>query len=175
MPPPDREPRLWLAATAALVVAAGAAFWVPGYASANGHFPVPLDDTYIHFGFARSAALGHPFEWIPGNGYSSGGTSLTYPLALAPGYLLGLRGERLAWFAAFVACASIVDFARSVRALILSAGPAPRWIAWVVPVLLLAVPLLDWSLFSGMETAFFGAVLGHALHAARAAERATPL
>src|SRR5580700_1436265 len=146
MSPPDREPRRWLPAAIALLAAAGAAFWVPGLPRTLPHLPVPLDDVYIHFGFARAAALGHPFEWIPGNGYSSGGTSLTYPLALAPGYLLGLRGERLAWFAAFVACASIVDLARSVRALILSAGPAPRWIAWVVPVLLLAVPLLDWSL-----------------------------
>ena len=77
MPRSDREPRLWLAATILLVAAAGAAFWIPGAARAGGHVPVPLDDVYIHFGFARSAALGHPFAWIPGNGYSSGGTSLT--------------------------------------------------------------------------------------------------
>jgi hypothetical protein len=168
MPPSDRESRHWLAATIALVTAAGAAFWVPGLLRARGHFPVPLDDVFIHFGFARSAALGHPFAWIPENGYSSGGTSLTYPLALAPGWLLGFRGGRLAVFAAFVACASIVDLARSLRAL------APRWVAWAFPALLLAVPLLDWSLFSGMEVAFFGAVLGRALLATHRAAVAPP-
>jgi hypothetical protein len=167
-PPAGREPRLWLLATTLIVAAAGAAFWIPGLRRSAPHFPVPLDDVYIHFGFARSAALGHPFAWIPENGYSSGGTSLTYPLALAPGWILGLRGARLAIFAALVACASLVDLARSLRAL------GPRWIAWALPLLLVSVPLLDWSLFSGMETAFFGAVLGRALRAVRDAERADP-
>jgi hypothetical protein len=173
--PGAREPHAWLATTIALVVAAGAAFWGPGYQRAHGHFPVPLDDVYIHFGFARSAALGHPFAWIPENGYSSGGTSLTYPLVLAPGWLLGFRGERLAVFAAIVACASLVDFARSLRALALRGrGPERPWITWAFPALVLAVPLLDWSLFSGMETALLGAVLGRALVAVRDAEEAPP-
>ncbi len=172
--PPDREARRWLAATIALVVAAGAAFWGPGLLRTYPHFPVPLDDVYIHFGFARSAALGHPFAWIPGNGYSSGGTSLTYPLALAPGWLVGFRGERLAVFAAILACGAIVDLLRSLRALLSLRALAPRWIAWTFPVLLLSVPLLDWSLFSGMETAFFGAVLGRALLAAHRAVAAPP-
>src|SRR5512141_560298 len=87
---------LWLASTVLLVAAVGAAFYIPALHRTGGHFPVPLDDVYSHFGFARSAALGRPCQWIPGNGYSSGGTSLTYPLLLAPGYLLGLRGENLA-------------------------------------------------------------------------------
>ena len=87
------EQRLWLATAIAVVAGACGAFWVPALARTHGHVPVPLDDVYIHFGFARSAALGHPFAWIPENGYSSGGTSLTYPLALAPGWLLGFRGE----------------------------------------------------------------------------------
>src|SRR5262245_65931444 len=103
------EERAWFCATAILVAGVGAAFWGPGLIRTGGRWPVPLDDVYIHFGFARSAALGHPCEWIPGNGYSSGGTSLTYPLALAPGYLLGMRGERLAVFAALLACACLVD------------------------------------------------------------------
>ena len=165
---PDPQRRPWLAAATLLVAAAGAAFWVPALKRAGGHLPVPLDDVYIHFGFARSAALGHPFAWIPGNGYSSGGTSLTYPLALAPGWLVGFRGEWLAVFAALVAVASIVDLARSLRAL------APARIAWAFPALLVAVPLLDWSLFSGMETAFLGAMMGRALVAAHDATRAAP-
>jgi hypothetical protein len=170
MIPPHRESRLWLAAAVLLVGGCGAAFWVPGFRRVGG-FPVPLDDVFIHFGFARAAALGSPFQWIPGNGYSSGGTSLTYPLALAPGWLLGFRGARLALFAALLACACLVDLARSLRRLL---APAPRWVAWAALPLPLAVPLLDWSLFSGMETALFAALLGRALVATRAAERAPP-
>lgn len=175
MPSPSTrlEPTLWIAAAGLLVVAVGAAFYVPALLRTGGRFPVPLDDVYIHFGFARSAALGHPFEWIPGNGYSSGGTSLTYPLALAPGYLLGFRGARLAIFAALLALASLVDLCRSLRAIL---SPwAPRWAPWAAPALILSVPLLDWSLFSGMETALFAALFGRALCALALAERAEPL
>ena len=168
------EHRLWLAAATLVALGAGLAFWIPGIQRTGGAFPVPLDDVYIHFGFARSAALGHPFAWIPENGYSSGGTSLTYPLVLAPGWLVGLRGARLAWLAAAIACASLVDLARSLRALIAPRRGASRVIAWALPLLVVAVPLLDWSLFSGMETALFAAVLGRALVAARAAEIAEP-
>lgn len=167
------EPTLWLVATVLLVFGAAAAFYVPGLMRTGGRWPVPLDDVYIHFGFARSAALGHPFEWIPGNGYSSGGTSLTYPLVLAPAYLLGLRGERLAPFASLLACACLVDLCRSLRALL--APFAPRWTIWAATALLLAVPLLDWSLFSGMETALFAALLGRALLATQAAVSSPPL
>lgn len=165
------EPRRWLAATIVLVGAVGAAFWIPGLFRTGFRFPVPLDDVFIHFGFARSAALGHPFEWIPGNGYSSGGTSLTYPLVLAPGWIVGFRGAHLAVFAGAVAWASVVDLARSLRSLV---AEAPRWVAWAAPAFLLALPVLDWSLFSGMETAFFALVLGRALVAVRACERANP-
>jgi hypothetical protein len=166
------EPTLFWIASALLVAGVGAAFYVPALLRTGGRFPVPLDDVYIHFGFARAAALGHPFEWIPGNGYSSGGTSLTYPLALAPGYLLGLRGERLSLFAALLAFAALLDLCRSLRAVVLPAFP--RWVAWAIPPLLLSVPLLDWSLFSGMETALFAALLGRSLRALAGAAVAPP-
>src|SRR5204862_8344947 len=126
---------LWHAAAIALVGGVAAAFWLPALRRTHGLWPAPLDDVYIHFGFARSAALGHPFEWIPGNGYSSGGTSLTYPLVLAPGWLLGLRGDRLGVFAALVACAALLDLCRSLAALL---GPRARWARWIVPPLVLA-------------------------------------
>ena len=154
--------KLWILAATLVVAGVSAAFWGAGIARTGGAFPVPLDDVYIHFGFARSAALGHPFAWIPGNGYSSGGTSVVYPLVLAPAWAVGFRGARLAIFAAVLAVACVVDLGRSIRAL-LAGGKTPGWIATVAPVLVVAVPLVDWSLFSGMETALFAAILGRAL------------
>lgn len=154
--------RAWILAATLVVAGLGAAFWGAGIARTGGAFPVPLDDVYIHFGFARSAALGHPFEWIPGNGYSSGGTSLVYPLVLAPAWAVGFRGARLAIFAALLAVGCVVDLGRSIRDLLARAG-VPGWIAALAPALVVAVPLVDWSLFSGMETALFAAILGRAL------------
>ncbi|WP_437489210.1 hypothetical protein WME75_10265 [Sorangium sp. So ce1014] len=169
---------LWHASAAIPVLGAAAAFYAPALARTRGVWPAPLDDVYIHFGFARAAALGHPLSWIPGNGYSSGGTSLTYPLALAPGYLLGFRGPWLGLFAALLACAALLDLCRSLRRLLEPrAGPgaaSSRWVAWVAPLFVVAVPLLDWSWFSGMEVALLGAVLGRALVAVRRVELAPP-
>ncbi|WP_437667360.1 hypothetical protein [Sorangium sp. So ce1182] len=175
--PPRTRLLLWHASAALPVLGAAAAFYGPALARTGGAWPAPLDDVYIHFGFARAAALGHPFSWIPGNGYSSGGTSLTYPLVLAPGYLLGFRGAWLGLFAALVACAALLDLCRSLRWLLEPRGPgaaSARWVGWLAPLFVVAVPLLDWSWFSGMEVALFGAVLGRALVAARRAELAPP-
>lgn len=158
-----------------VILTAAAAFYGPGLRATGGLWPAPLDDVYIHFAFARSAAMGHPFTWIPGNGYSSGGTSLVYPLLLAPGWLIGFRGAWLGLFAAAIACAALLDLSRSARGLV--DAPGARWVGWVgwiAPLFLVAVPLLDWSWFSGMEVALLGAVTGRALRAVRRCERAAP-
>src|SRR6185436_5918592 len=80
------EPLRFVVFAVFVTAALAAAFYVPALRR-TGPWPAPLDDVYIHFDFARSIAQGHPFEWIPGNGYSSGATSLVYPFVLAAGYL----------------------------------------------------------------------------------------
>ena len=90
-------------------MAAAALFWVPGLRACRGDFPVPLDDVFIHFDFARSLARGHPFEWIAGQGYSSGETSPLYAAILAIGWAVGFRGDGLACFAAAVTIASMAS------------------------------------------------------------------
>lgn len=123
----------------------------------NGDWSAPLDDVFIHFDFARSIARGHPFEWIAGNGYSSGGTSLTYPFALALGYIVGFRGLKLMAWAGVVACVSVL-------ALLLAARRAftelPGVAAYLTPFALLSTGVLCWTLFSGMEVALFLGVWG---------------
>jgi hypothetical protein len=120
----------------------------------------PLDDVFIHFDFARQAARGHPFEWSPGNGYSSGGTSLLYPLLLAPGFWFGFRDTRIMHFAAVLACVSVLAVLLGSRRLFRELPPATKYLA---PPALLGIGALDWSLFSGMEVAFFLAVWALAL------------
>ncbi len=156
-------------AAVVLVAAVAALFWVPSAAAARGFFPAPLDDVYIHFDFARSLGRGHPFEWIPGNGYSSGETSLLYAWVLAVGWLFGLRGKLLGVWAAVVAVLAVASYVRSVQAI---ARPCPSWLGWAIAVLSLSVGIVDWSLFSGMEVACFAAALGRSLLAlARARAR----
>ena len=149
-------------AALALAAACAAVFWVPSAPAARGWFPAPLDDVYIHFDFARSLARGHPFEWIPGNGYSSGETSPLYALVLALGWLVGFRGPRLGIWAAIIAILSVASFVRSAQSL---AKPCPRWLAGGIALLSLSIGIVDWSLFSGMEVALFAAALGQSLSA----------
>ncbi len=165
--PSKREYRFWNAFSLALVLGCAALFYIPALQKTAGLWPVPLDDVYIYFDFAKSTANGHPFEWIAGQGYSSGSTSVIYPLFLAIGYLIGFSGLKLGIFAAIFSCACVFDMCRSARALL---PGCPRFLAWLAPPILLSVPLLDWSFYSGMETALFAALLGRSLVALRQAE-----
>ena len=155
-------------AAAALAAAVGAVFWVPAATASRGFFPAPLDDVYIHFDFARSLAQGHPFEWLPGNGYSSGETSPLYAVVLALGWLVGFRGRLLGVWAAIVAVLAVASFVRSAQTL---ARPRSRWLAAGIALLVLSMGVVDWSLFSGMEVATFAAALGRALVASLARAR----
>jgi hypothetical protein len=149
-----------LLACATLPLLAGALFWVPALGSARGFFPVPLDDVYIHHAFARSFAQGHPFEWMPGNGYSSGETAPLYAVVLAAGWLIGFRGPWLGVFGAAVAVLALAVLVRAVHDLV---RPSAPWLAWGLAAVPFAVPLVDWTLFSGMEVALFAGALGGAL------------
>jgi len=136
----------------------------------GGEWSAPLDDVFIHFDYARAAAEGHPFEWFAGNGYSSGNTSLLYPFVLAAGYVVGFRGELLMKWAAIVAMTStfvVLWIARDlvVRALAPAKKDFARVTSYVVPPMFLALGALDWSLWSGMEVAFFLGVWAMALAA----------
>ena len=109
--------RAWRLWALALTIASAAAFLVPAAIRTAPLFPAPLDDTYIYFGHARSWALGHPFAWYPGNGYSSGATSVLYPLLLAPLWAVGFRASSLGLAAALLAVLYAFKLARSIAEL----------------------------------------------------------
>jgi hypothetical protein len=147
-----------LALVPAITVAA--AFWVPARHASRGWFPSPLDDVYIHFDFARALATGHPFEWIPGQGYSSGETAPLYAVILAFGHLVGFHGRWLGVWAAIVAVLCVASLVRSTARLV---GPLPWYSTALLAVVPLSFGVVDWALFSGMEVAPFAACLGAAL------------
>jgi hypothetical protein len=149
---------------AVLACAVAAIYWLPSVEVGRGWFPAPLDDVYIHFDFARSLGQGHPFEWIPGQGYSSGETSPLYAVLLSVGWLCGFRGRLLGIWAALLAIASVASLLLSIRRLVRPCPNSP-WLAWILALVPLSIGIVDWALFSGMEVAVFAAALGRALEA----------
>lgn len=128
----------------------------------GGEWSAPLDDVFIHFDHARSIARGHPFEWSEGNGFSSGNTSLSYPFALALGYWAGYRGPMLVVWAGIVACLSMWAMLLWAKRLFRDLAP---WAKYLAPLSVYSVGALCWSVFSGLEIAFFLGVWGAALAA----------
>jgi hypothetical protein len=141
----------------------------------GGEWSAPLDDVFIHFDYARATALGHPFEWTVGNGYSSGNTSLTYPFVLAIGWLVGFTGRSLMKWAAILAAVSVFGTLLAARRLFIE-GPRDDWgrlSSYLLPPVFLGIGALTWALWSGMEVAFFLATWAIALVAwLRVEERA---
>jgi hypothetical protein len=76
--------------TIALMAWALGAVW-----QAGGQLGAPLDDSYIHFQFARSFARFEPFVYSAGSPPVPGATSLLWPALLAPALLFGASDQVL--------------------------------------------------------------------------------
>jgi hypothetical protein len=157
---------LWTAAT---TLVSARSFYGYMLKQTGGEWSAPLDDVFIHFDYARATALGHPFEWTIGNGYSSGNTSLTYPFVLALGWLVGFTGRDLMKWAAVVAAVSVFGTILAARRLFIREtrdAPHDDWgklSSYLLPPVFLGIGALVWSLWSGMEVSFFLATWAIAL------------
>jgi hypothetical protein len=153
------EPALYVLWAATCTLSSGRMFYGYMLKQTGGEWSAPLDDVFIHFDYARATAEGHPFQWISGNGYSSGNTSLSYPFVLALGYLSGFRGQHLMLWAALVAATCVFGVLLAGRALFFPRTRAPsavdRLASYLLPPLVLGIGALDWTLWSGMEVSFF--------------------
>jgi hypothetical protein len=148
------EGALWVLWAAVCTIASARQFYGYMMMQTGGHWSAPLDDVFIHFDYARAAAEGHPFEWFSGNGYSSGNTSLLYPFVLAIGWLGGFREVAIMKWAAIVAMTSCFVTLWIARGLV-TRTLRSRAASYLLPPMFYAIGALDWSLWSGMEVAFF--------------------
>lgn len=98
------ERRWWLSKLLPYIPALFATFLlayatIAGVLARTGHPAVPLDDAFIHFQYAKRLAGGHFFSYVEGEGFSSGATSLVWPLLLAPFHAIGLGELSIIWAA----------------------------------------------------------------------------
>ncbi|MBK7582544.1 MAG: hypothetical protein IPI67_20395 [Myxococcales bacterium] len=126
-------------------------------AATGGEPGVPLDDTYIHFQYARSFAAGHPLVYTPGSSPTPGATSLLWPLVLSPFVRLGFDGVNLIWIAWLLGWVSLSLLA--LETFRLANGLTSRPIAAAAGAMVPAFGGLVWSAGSGMEIVPFAWLL----------------
>ncbi len=149
----------------ALPTLALAYFSISGIYAKLGHAGATLDDSYIHFQYARSFAELHPFRYQAGEPHTMGATSLLWPLLLAPFHALGFREQAIlwpAWTMSFVALGLL-----AYEAMELTRPLAGRAAAVGAGAMVLAFSAFAWCAASGMEVVPFAFLL------ARCARRAS--
>ena len=122
----------------------------------------PLDDTFIHFQYAKQLARGHFFEYQDGEGVSTGATSFLYPVLLAPFWLAGLRGLRLIWAAHLLNLLGLALAATSVLLGLRRLG-TDRRVALAGSLLVVFNGWLAWGVASGMAIGVTAGLLGWTL------------
>ena len=123
----------------------------------RGHLVAPLDDTYIHYQYSRMVASGHFFEYTKGSGFSTGSTSLLYPILLAPFFIIGVKavGIVLVSFAIGI----FIFFLSACLIYLIGRGIAHECVGVLSALLFLLNGHLAWNQLSGMETGLFGLLL----------------
>ncbi len=147
----------WLVAILAITIAVSLLFAVAMWQLTGGHLMVPLDDTFIHLQYAKQLARGHFFVYSPHDSYSTGATSLIYPLLFVPFFWLGLAAVKLL----------VISYALGVACVLVSAAILYFWGSLVVnrlvgglaALLFLTNGNLMWVYLSGMETGLFATLM----------------
>lgn len=110
---------------------------------------MPLDDSYIHFQYARQMAEGQPYRYNTDEDRSSGATSFLYTPLLAIGHKAGFHDLNLSLWA--VGLGALLHLCNSwlIYRLI---STQPRWEAWGVAIAYTISGPFLWAALSGMET-----------------------
>lgn len=145
-----------------IALATGWLAWasIGGVLGRLGHPGATLDDSFIHFQYARAFAEGHPFRYQSGEPFTMGATSLLWPALLAPFYAIGFRDVAIlwpAWALSFVALGLLAHEAYAL-ARPLTGTPCALGVASMV----LSLSAFTWCAASGMEVVPFAWCLARA-------------
>lgn len=123
----------------------------------GGNLCVPLDDSFIHFQYARQMARGYFLRYNTVDPATTGATSLLYVLVMAPYFWLPLAAEGAIAYALLIGIVCLVVSASLVRAIVV----AHAWrMAGLLGGLLFACNgFALWGYLSGMEIALFGTLV----------------
>jgi hypothetical protein len=131
-----------------------------------GHPGATLDDSYIHFQYARAIAEGHPLRFHASAPLTSGATSTLWPALLAPFWALGAKGDLILWPCWVLSFAALAGLAWEAYALTLRL--AGRVAAIGAGAMTVTFGGFVWCAASGMEVVPFAWAIARATR--RAAE-----
>lgn len=149
--------RLAVGALIASATAVALLFLVSMLDYTGGGLSAPLDDSFIYFQYARQLAEGDVFEYTDGAGFSTGATSLAYPVVLALGDAIGLSGDRLIGFAYVLATLGLIATALLAHAVLRPLHGERAALA--AGLLVVANGWLLWGYLSMMEAWLYGSLL----------------
>jgi hypothetical protein len=125
-----------------------------------GHPGATLDDSFIHFQYARAIAEGHPLRYQAGEPITTGATSILWPALLAPFYLVGFRDLAVMWPAWALSFAAHGMLAWEAYQL---AHPLTgKQGGWAAAAMVLAFAGFAWCSSSGMEVMPFAWAMARA-------------
>jgi hypothetical protein len=143
-------------------IAAGAAFFLIMAFYTGFKLSAPLDDAFIYFQYAKNLIHGHFFEYVAGEGYSSGATSFLYAFLLAP-FALVFRGIYLViptYIGGIIALYFCGYFIFEIIKKLTDSLPAAIFGA----ALYVTNGNILWGFFSGMEIGIFSLLLAWSLY-----------
>jgi hypothetical protein len=149
------------------VISLAAALWLGGAAytlSSRGHpVTLPLDDAYIYLQYARTATQGHPGAYFPGEGFTTGATSLLWAgLATTAAGLVRATGTTEP--GALPTAALILNALSTALTFWLAYRLARKhgagvFSSWAAPLVCVLAPFWFLASFNGMDTGLYGAAL----------------
>jgi hypothetical protein len=160
---PPRVGRVPLVVAALLVAATVALFLAFTHDRAGVWLSAPLDDTFIHFQYAKQLARGRVLQFNDGDSPTTGATSLLYLLLLAPGWIVGFRGLHLLVWAWLVNAGLHLIGGLTVFATVNRLTRRRTLSYTALGAFLLSGPSL-WGAYSHMEVALFSTLALLALH-----------
>lgn len=145
-----------------MIATSGLAIWTTrAVLAAAGEPAVPLDDTYIHFQYARSFQELSPLSYSKGMPPTPGATSLLWPALLAIARALGFDGQSLIWPAWALCWTALALLAIETRRLARNLVSPPA--AVVASLLVLCFGGHVWFAASAMEVIPFAWLLTRAV------------
>ncbi len=120
----------------------------------GGRPAAPLDDAYIYFNYARHMAAGYFLNYNPGDGTTTGATSLLWTPILALGNRIGFDGDAIVLWAMGLNAVFLFlygTYLYRIGRLVFS----HRLLSTLIALLILIEGRVLWGFFSGMEIGLY--------------------